>query len=417
MKIRELNRQGMGIRAIARTLGISRQVVRKTLQQTVPERYRKRPPRPRKLDPFVDDLERLARERPHIRATRLYEEIVAKGYTGHYEAVKVWTRTFRRAEQARRSACVRLETDPGEEGQFDWKGPALGLIPSNPEQKIWFFRLVYGYSRRRFTFVVARTTLPMVLENLRTTFEQAGGTPARLVFDNFNAAVIHPRPHLELNPPFVEFCRHYGTSPAPALPYNPERKGKVERSFRDLIDAGVLDRTWESIADLQSFVTIEDERHGGRICSSTGQTPAERFERERGFLIELPAVAFDVRLAEPRRVLRDCTVSYRGAYYSVPARLAGARVIVKAAPAGDVIEIVHLDESVAVHPVIPKGQRRVLEEHVAVLRRPRWDRLRKPKPEPVSPPPPVPALVVWPRVTVENRPIEDYAALVDGGGR
>ena len=53
MEIKILARQGMGIRSIARELGISRNTVRRYLQENPePARYRRRAALPTKLDPF-----------------------------------------------------------------------------------------------------------------------------------------------------------------------------------------------------------------------------------------------------------------------------------------------------------------------------------------------------------------------------
>ena len=56
MDLKLLHRQGMSVRAIARTTGFSRQAVRRALQQTVPPTYKPRPVKPGKLDSFKDYL-------------------------------------------------------------------------------------------------------------------------------------------------------------------------------------------------------------------------------------------------------------------------------------------------------------------------------------------------------------------------
>ncbi len=53
VKMRVLARQGKGIKAIARELGVSRNTIRKSLRgEAVSPKYRPRAPRPCKLDPF-----------------------------------------------------------------------------------------------------------------------------------------------------------------------------------------------------------------------------------------------------------------------------------------------------------------------------------------------------------------------------
>ena len=73
------------------------------------------------------------------------------------------------------------------EAQFDWKGPVSGLLASAPGMKVFFFRLVLGYSRFRISRVVTLQTLPAILADLIDVLETLGGVTQRLVFDNFGA--------------------------------------------------------------------------------------------------------------------------------------------------------------------------------------------------------------------------------------
>lgn len=417
MDVKVLHRQGVSIRRIARETGLSRKTVRKLLKEAAPKPYGPRRPRPRKIDRFVGRLEELLTQRPSARATVLHELLVAEGYTGHYEQVKCWVRGWRREETARRRACVRFETAPGLEGQFDWKGPVRGLLADAPEVEVHFFRYLLAWSRARWTLVVPSLKLPAMLASLRWGFERAGGVVQRLVLDNPKTAVVRPKPHLELHPAFTDFCRHYGCEPDPAWPYYPERKGKIERSFQDLEDAGVLDTTYPSWAALQATVTAVDERRMACVHATTGEPPAARLAREREALLPLPAVGFDPRLPESRRVLSDCTVSFLAARYSVPYIHVGSKVVVKLDPLGDAIEIFAGVDRIAEHRLVAKGERSVVEEHVADLRKPRLERVRERAQRATKPQPRATdliALVAWPRIEVAARPIEEYAVAVGG---
>src|SRR5215831_1793828 len=153
MDVKLLHRQGASIRRIARTTGLSRQTVRRILMQKAPKLYGPRRVRPSILDPFVTRLEQLLASRPFIPGTVLFETIAGEGYKGHYERVKTWLRQRRREENARRRACVRFETAPGIEGQFDWKGPSSGLLAFDPRVQVHFFRFLLAWSRARWTLV------------------------------------------------------------------------------------------------------------------------------------------------------------------------------------------------------------------------------------------------------------------------
>jgi hypothetical protein len=313
---------------------------------------------------------------------------------------------------------VRFETAPGLESQFDWKGPVRGLIAADPDLEVHFFRFLLAWSRARWTLVMLSLKLPPVLAALRWGFERAGGVTDRMVLDNPKTAVLQPKPRLELHPAFSEFCRHYGCEPDPAWPYHPERKGKTERSFRDLIDHGILDQTYPSLAALQQAVSEVDEACMRRAHGTTGEPPAQRLIREREVLRPLPLIAFDPRVPETRRVLSDCVVSFQGALYSVPYHHVGSKVTVKADPLGDSIEIFAGADRIAEHLRAKKGERRIVDEHVAELRRPRFERLRARTSEGKrrEPRPTLGLLssIQWPCADVEQRPIEEYARVVGG---
>jgi transposase len=242
MDVKLMRRQGMSIRAISRTTGLSRQLVRRVLSERAPRGYKPRPVRPSKLDPFRPQLEALHRLKPCARATVLHDLQKKEGYPGGYGLVKAAVGRLRREEAARRRACVRFETAPGLEGQFDWKGPILGLLAGDPDA-VYLFRFMLAWSRSQFTLAVTSLALSPMLASLRWAFEAIGGVPHRLVLDNPKPAVTRPKPHLVLHGFFLEFCRHYGCEPDPAWPYHPERKGKTERTFQDVDQAGLLDGT------------------------------------------------------------------------------------------------------------------------------------------------------------------------------
>lgn len=418
MDVKLMHRQGASIREIARRTGLSRVTVRKVLSQKAPKPYTARPKRPGLLEPFQDWLTQALEARPWAKASVLYRELTEQGFVGHYHTVRRWVAQQRQQQRARQRACVSFETGPGVEAQFDWKGPVQGILQSDPSAKVWLFRFVLAYSRRRFTRAVMTTTLPAVLLGLREIFEVLGGAPHRLVFDNFKAAVLSPRPNLKLHPFFADFCTHYGTEPAPALVYSPQRKGKVERSFLEVEQSEILRGSFCDLAEFQAALDREDEAHAVRVVSTTGARPEDRLAIERQYLIPLPETAFDPRPPETRRVMSDCTVSYQGAYYSVPYTLVGSIVTVKADPLRRTLEIFSRTGRVAGHPLIARGQRRICEDHVAELRRPRWERARRqpPAPRPIPPAkaPDFASLVPWPAVDVEQRSVHEYLAAIGG---
>ncbi|MFI1471495.1 ISL3 family transposase [Streptomyces wuyuanensis] len=95
--VHALTDTGRSLNAAARELGLDWRTVRKyaraaTWQECV---RRTRPRRPTSLDPYLDYLRQRWEEGEHT-ATVLHQEIVAKGYRGHYQRVKMAIAPLRR---------------------------------------------------------------------------------------------------------------------------------------------------------------------------------------------------------------------------------------------------------------------------------------------------------------------------------
>jgi len=93
-KVRKLHEQGMNMLAICRTLGMSREAVRRYVHaDSFPER--RRPPRqPSILDPFEPYLGKRWQEGCHV-AMQLWREIKEQGYPGTPKRVLEWARQHR----------------------------------------------------------------------------------------------------------------------------------------------------------------------------------------------------------------------------------------------------------------------------------------------------------------------------------
>ena len=112
MEIRVLHRQGMSIRGIARTTGLSRNVVRRYLRSPEAPRDKRRAPRPSKLDPFKSYVsERLRAAAPsRIPATALLVELKARGYQGGITILKEFMAGF--LPEKCDDPVIRFETEP-----------------------------------------------------------------------------------------------------------------------------------------------------------------------------------------------------------------------------------------------------------------------------------------------------------------
>ncbi|WP_296313446.1 helix-turn-helix domain-containing protein, partial [Pseudomonas sp.] len=120
MEIRVLAKHGLGVREIAREVGVSRNTVRRYLREPEAGRYRGRPPQPGKLAAFEGYVvARVASAVPEqLTASVLLRELRERGYVGGYTILKDFLQRLRPVLVP--EPVVRFETAPGEQMQVDW---------------------------------------------------------------------------------------------------------------------------------------------------------------------------------------------------------------------------------------------------------------------------------------------------------
>ncbi|QBQ54426.1 IS21 family transposase [Nitrosococcus wardiae] len=294
MEIRILHRQGLGIRAIARRLGVSRNTVRKALRGEEPPRYRRRV-RASKLDPYKDYLRaRVEAAKPAwLPATVLYREITERGYRGEISILRDWLRTLK--ARTAPEPVVRFETAPGEQMQVDW------IVFRRGRDRLSAFVATLGYSRASYVEFVTDERLETLLSCHEQAFEAFGGVPLRVLYDNMKTVVLQRDYYAEGQHRFQaglwDFAHHYGFVPKLCRPYRAKTKGKVERfnhylrhSFYNPLASRlkqarlVLDK---ATANLEVHRWL-GEVANRRVHATTGRRPVEVLIEEREHLQPLP---------------------------------------------------------------------------------------------------------------------------------
>lgn len=395
--IASLLAQGVKKRAIAKTLGLHVQTVRKWLTQGGWKPY-VRPPKEMVMDAFrLWATVRLPQVGYNARS--LHEELKGRGYTGSYQQVKRFAQPLRAERDRLEEATVRFETLPGQQSQVDWGTSVVPL--GGQDVRVSFFVMVLGFSRRIFVQATLSEKVPTLLGCHEAAFEHFGGRTREILYDNPKTiALEHNGQKIRLNPAFEDFARYWGYAPRLCWPYRARTKGKVESGVKYVKGNFLPGKSFESLEHLNRelirwCLEVADRREHG----TTHQIPAEAFAEESLVptashppyrLIELPH----------RTVATDCLVSYQTNRYSVPARLVGKTV--ELVVAGDMLAIYHQGDRMAEHALHPGRFQMVMERaHYAELFK---RRVPPPKSSPVIP---------WPEV--EERPLAVYEELALAG--
>lgn len=295
LEIRILHRQGVGVREIARRMGVSRNTVRKYLRTQSSPVYGPRTGRAGKLDAYEDYIiQRVDAARPHwIPATVIEREIRAQGYDGSIRLLRYFMATLR--PQSKDDPVVRFETAPGEQMQVDWGVFRRGKEPLSA------FVATLGWSRYAYVEFVSDERFATLRRCHENAFAYFHGAAHEVLYDNMRTVVserhAYGQDRHRFHPGLWELANQVGFTPRLCRPYRAKTKGKVERfigylrhSFyvplvTQLKQAGlVLDIHSANVEVLKWLRDVANVREHG----TTGAIPAERWREETAALIPTP---------------------------------------------------------------------------------------------------------------------------------
>src|SRR5579859_7112213 len=246
---------------------------------------------------------------------------------------------------------------PGEEVQLDFG--YLGMI-SDGERRRKLHALVFtaGVSRYCFVYLTFSQTTAAVIAGCEAAWAFFGGMFRVLIADNLKPVVdkadrLEPRWNRE----WLEYAQARGLVCDPARVRSPQDKGRVENGVKFVQVSFFAGEQFAGIQDAQR--RAEDwcrNRAGMRVHGTTRQRPAEMFARvEAPALLPAPDGPYRVPAWSEAKVQRDFHVRAQNAFYSVPYRLAGQRVTVRAD--GTLVKIYHRGQVVRTHAQQPAGGR------------------------------------------------------------
>jgi transposase len=366
-EIHSRRQAGASMRAIARALELSRNTVRRVLNNVQRTRDAQVPDtrsrQPSLLDPHEAALRELLDRYPDLTATRAFEELRKRGFTGGYTIVRCRIQQLRPRPPV---PVVRFETAPGQQAQMDYSTYTIEFTEEG-RRRVHLFSYVLGYSRRQYLHFVETQDLATTLREHVRAFEHLGGVAATCLYDNMKVVVTsHDDDGPVYNARFLAFATHYGFRPQACRVRRPQTKGKVERPFH-YVETNLLNgRTFRTLAHLNEVTTgWLAEVADVRIHAQTKQTPLARHAQERPHLIALPAAAYEVAPVVYRTVTVEGFINYQQNRYSVPWRLIGQLLAARITENEIIVYGPQLEE-VTRHLLLPRatlGQCRERPEH------------------------------------------------------
>jgi transposase len=308
------------IGTIASQLGLHRDTVRGALE--VNRLNRSRPLRASRLDPYFDFIRKTLEDYPRLRATRLFQMIQDRGYSGSVVQLR---RLVARLRPIPHEAFLRLTTFAGEQAQVDWADFGRVLVGRAQRRlSCWVLRL--SFSRMLYLEFYFDQSLENFLRGHVRAFHALGGVPRVILYDNLKSAVLERRADLvHFHPRLLELCAHYHFRPQPCRPRRPNEKGGVERAIQDIRHSFFAARPFTTLADFnQKALAWRDNIVLRRPWpGDSSRTVAQAFEQEKPRLLPLSAHPFDCDLLTPVCSRKTIYIRFDRNDYSIPPEAVG----------------------------------------------------------------------------------------------
>ena len=346
--------EGKSQRAISRTLGISRNTVKKYCDGDHVPWNRKLYERASSIvteevrafiqECFAQDEAEGLKKQSHT-ARRIYHRLKKeKGFTGGESTIRNIVNEMR---PKNKEAFMPLQFDPGEAAQIDWGEATVYFRDEKTKVQLFCYRPCY--SADIFVKAFYRQNQESFLEGHVDAFTHFNGVPGKIIFDNARVAVkegfgLYAKPQAA----YQALSAHYAFDMHFTNINSGNEKSLVENlvgwSRRNIL---VPVPRVETIEELNQILLTGclDYRH--HQIQGRSQTVGQQSETDCYALHPLPAFIFDTSKSLSARVYDDSTVQFDRNRYSVPVKLVDRQVSVKGY--GNHITCYYNAENVAEH--------------------------------------------------------------------
>ena len=335
-EIRQRYMLGESQRNIAKALQISRNTVAKYCEGATVPWERKTPERKatvldKEAVVFIqeclkeDEVEGIRKQR-HT-AKRIYDRLVAeRGFIGGESTVRAKVRELK---DVLPKTFVPLVFSPGEALQVDW-GEAIAYI-NGVKQRINLFCARLCSSCAPVVVACRRQNEESFQEAFVRTFEQFGGVPEKVIFDNGRVAVKDGfGAHARKQTGYTQLSAHYGFDALFCNPAEGHEKGLVE-GLVGWARRNILVPV-PRVSDISELNTLLSERcltyQNHNIRGKSGSV-GEMLREEQAALRPLPLYPFETAKCTSARINAFSTVRFDTNDYSVPVAFVGRTVGVK----------------------------------------------------------------------------------------
>lgn len=311
------------IGTIATQLGIHKDAVRRAIES---DRFHRGPSlRPSIIDPYLEFVRQTLNQHPRLRATRIYQMIRDRGYTGSVVQLR---RSVAQLRPPAREAFLRLYTFPADQAQVDWAHFGHVAV-GRAKRALSCFVITLSYSRALYLEFFFDQTMENFLRGHVHAFQDWGGQPRVILYDNLRSAVLERRGNeIHFNPRLLELCAHYHFVARPCQVRAGNQKGRVERAIRYVRDSFWAGRAFTTLVECnrQALVWRDQVAHQRPWPGDDSRTVGQVFAEEQPRLLPPPLHAFGTDLIVPVRSAKTIYVRFDLNDYSIPPEAVGRQL-------------------------------------------------------------------------------------------
>ena len=256
-------------------------------------------------------------------------------FDGSSRLVRHYTRKIKnKLKNAQKEQYVRLEHQPAT-AQVDF-GEFQAVDPKKKATVKYFYLVMsFPYSNAQLCRVLPAQNTECFLKGLQSMFEEIGGVPRVIWFDNLSPAVskVLKGDKRKLTKAFKEFKWHYRFEAKFCNPGKGNEKGHVENKI------GYIRRNWFSpkpiIRDLDEFnkylkkEMIKDRK---RKHSSKKELISTLWEKDQNTLLVLPSQPKEIYRMETASINKYGEFKIKNNYYHLPETYYKQKVLLKLYP-------------------------------------------------------------------------------------
>ena len=306
-------------------------------------------------EPVIARIYELKEKYPHITGTLIHQKLIEDGFIKQSKVSKSTILRFIKANH-----LSRAELEPVDRKAYEmehandcWQadssvGPVITV--NGRKSATWLISFIDDASRlithAEFYFNDNGLNVQLALKKAIYKF----GVPKRLYLDNGSP---YANKQLQL------ICASLGIILIHTTPYSPEKKGKIERSFRTLKDTWMNGLDWNQFHGLPSLnhalSEFVNEKYNNREHSVTKATPKDRWLADAGLVKHLPQDVIEDSFLHriDRKVYGDATIRIDSTVFEVPPQYIGHSINVRYSPGNLSSAYIFNEKNIVEHTVFP----------------------------------------------------------------